>query len=369
LALGRYTFELQHPPLARIAAATGPYLLGIRAQHQLNLWDEGRKVLYADNAYARNLTAARLGMLPFFAVAAFFIWCVGRTAFGPSVALGAVACFTLLPPILAHFGVATTDGPMFAMFTASVYALMRWLAQPNVATGLALGVATGVARVTKCAALPSLGVVAILWGASRYWSARRATGSATSLALGEPTAPASEWSWRRALLSLVVAAAAAYVVAWAVYRFSIGTVRGIPMPLAELPKGIRDVMEHNQHGHPAYFLGEVRVRGTWYFFPVMLALKTPLAALGLGLLGFAVLVRRAAVSREWQMLVPVAVAAAVLGVALPSGINIGVRHVLPFYLALSLVVGVAWEWIWTRLTTQRARAALIIATAAASIGT
>jgi len=29
---GTYTYEAQHPPLARVAAALGPYLLGIRSQ-------------------------------------------------------------------------------------------------------------------------------------------------------------------------------------------------------------------------------------------------------------------------------------------------------------------------------------------------
>jgi hypothetical protein len=67
-------------------------------------------------------------------------------------------------------------------------------------------------------------------------------------------------------------------------------------------------------------------------------------------------------------LVPLAVAVAVLAVALPSDINIGVRHVLPFYLALALAVGVAWEWLWRRLTSVPSRAALVSATVILSIG-
>jgi hypothetical protein len=373
LALGRYTFELQHPPLARIVAATGPYLLGIRSQGQSNLWDEGRRVLYADGAYRRNLTAARLGVLPFFFLAAFFVWRIGRSTFGPAAALGAVACFTLLPSVLAHFGVATTDGPMLAMFAWSIDAMIRWLREPNVATGLGLGVATALAAATKFSAVPFLGVVALALAAARFAAGRRVVVPENDAALGvedrgdrQVTAP---WPWLRALGSLAVAGAAGFIVMWTIYRFSIGVVRGIPMPLAEIPKGIRAVADHNRYGHPAYFLGVVRAHGVWYFFPVMMALKTPLAALLLGGAGFAVLLRRARRTREWEALVPIAVVSGVLVVAMVANINIGLRHVLPVYLGIALGASVGWQWAWDRWTNRAARVGLVAATALLSVGT
>jgi hypothetical protein len=368
LALGRYTHELQHPPLARIAAAAGPYLLGIRSQGEPNMWDEGRRILYADGAYLRNLTAARLGMVPFFLLAAFFTWRIAHYAFGPSVALGAVACFTLLPPILAHFGVATTDGPMLAMFAATVYALMRWLDRPNAATGAMLGGAAALALVTKFSSAPYLAVTSMLLAGSAWWLRMRRHGEPGGVTLGD-TQPPESWPWGRALASIAVGALVAFLVAWAVYRFSIGSLRGIPMPLAEIPKGIRAVTEHNQHGHPAYFLGESRARGTWNFFPVVLLLKTPISAVLLASLGLVVVARRVIRFNDCRAFVPIAIGAAVLGVAIPSAINIGVRHVLPIYLAVALSIGVAWEWAWQRLRDRRARVILVAATAALSIGT
>jgi hypothetical protein len=149
LALGTYTFEPQHPPLARVAAATGPYLLGIREQHQQNLWEEGRQILFADGKYRRNLIAARLGILVFFPLAALFVWRMGVDGFGSAVALASVGCFTALPPVLAHFGVATTDGPFVALFAAAMYAMQRWLRGPTIARGAALGVACSLSLVTK----------------------------------------------------------------------------------------------------------------------------------------------------------------------------------------------------------------------------
>ena len=364
LARGQYTFELQHPPLARIAAAAGPYLLGIRSQDQVNLWNEGREVLYEDDAYLRNLTAARLGILPFFFVAAFFIWRFARTAFGPAEAVGAVACFTLLPPILAHFGLATTDAPLFALFGAAVHAGAAWLRTPNVAHGVALGVSGALAAVTKFSAIPYLGLTAVLAGLARWWASRRREGAPQPGATNDE----SRWRWNRAVVSMAAGGAAAFIAAWAVYRFTLDPVGGVPLPLIEVPKGLLEVKRHNELGHPAYFLGESRSHGVWYFFPVILALKTPLAALALGLLGFGLLIRRARASRDWIALVPVAAAAAVLGVAMTSAINIGVRHALPFYFGLSLAVGVAWVWLWRRLATRALHVALVAGTAILSIG-
>src|SRR5207249_504887 len=66
-----YTWEPQHPPLARILCALGPYLLGGHT-HKLpakvitdskdNLEHEGLAILYDGHKYDRTLAAARLGI-------------------------------------------------------------------------------------------------------------------------------------------------------------------------------------------------------------------------------------------------------------------------------------------------------------------
>ena len=68
-----YTYEAQHPPLARVAAALGPYLIGARTQparapRSEQNWRtrEGTEILYATHRYDLALALARLGILPFF---------------------------------------------------------------------------------------------------------------------------------------------------------------------------------------------------------------------------------------------------------------------------------------------------------------
>ena len=79
----------------------------------------------------------------------------------------------------------------------------------------------------------------------------------------------------------------ALAVIWAGYRFSFGptTWFAFQVPFPELFSGIDQVREHDRAGHLSYLLGEQRMDGWWLFFPVLLAVKTPLAVLALAGLG------------------------------------------------------------------------------------
>ncbi len=88
---------------------------------------------------------------------------------------------------------------------------------------------------------------------------------------------------------------------------------------------------------PAYFAGEYSTDGWWYYFPAAFLMKTPLALVFLIAGGLVVLVRdrdRATAGALPFVLIPVAV---YLLVAMASGINIGVRHILPVYPFLLLI--------------------------------
>ena len=119
-----YTWETQHPPLARVAAALGPYLLGIRSQGtprrgDLSMSLEGTAILYRGHHYDRTLAAARLGELPFFWAACLVVYGWGRRYFGPAVGIAALFLFSFVPTVLAHAGLATTDMALTAFLGAA----------------------------------------------------------------------------------------------------------------------------------------------------------------------------------------------------------------------------------------------------------
>ena len=127
LDAGEFTYEPFTPPFARIAVAIGPFLSGVRATGNPSVWWEGRSILYANSEYQKNLTLARLGILPFFLLCALVTWVWARELAGPLVATAAVALLTTLPPVLAHAGLATTDMAFTAMLMLALYTFWRWL--------------------------------------------------------------------------------------------------------------------------------------------------------------------------------------------------------------------------------------------------
>ena len=140
---------------------------------------------------------------------------------------------------------------------------------------------------------------------------------------------------RRRVPSLALAGVIVFLLVWAIYRFSFGKVyfADISLPAPEFFAGIRDVLKHNAEGHPGYLLGKPSQNGFWYFYLVDLAVKTPLALLILFFIGAAAAGGSHILRRAWLSL---AFAAGILGVAMFSHINIGIRHVMPLYVGMCI---------------------------------
>jgi hypothetical protein len=115
------------------------------------------------------------------------------------------------------------------------------------------------------------------------------------------------------------------------------------LPAHAFLTGLDAIADHNAVGHESYLLGMHSKTGWWYYFPVVLAVKSTLTALAATLLAIGASVW-AAWKRGFRRVTPMT-----LGLALPplifllicmtSGINIGVRYILPIY--PFLYVGVA----------------------------
>ena len=104
LQFHEYTYELQHPPFARVAVALGPYLQGLRSEEQRKftsedlvvMFDEGYNILYSKGDYETNLAWARAGTLPFLILLGWVTYGWGRRYFNANVAILAVVLWPLL---------------------------------------------------------------------------------------------------------------------------------------------------------------------------------------------------------------------------------------------------------------------------------
>lgn len=337
-----YRFDDQHPPLARLAAAIGPYLAGARLPRPLPPYGDaaGRGVLYHSAAsYDTLLTLARLGMLPFLLVLVLATWSWARRLLGGAGATLAAVFLVTTPVILGHAGLAAIDVPVSGLIILALGLLARWLEAPSPALAAGFGLAAGLATATKLSAVPFIGIAFVVLAAAQGWCRR---------------APPRAWRWRERLAGLALAALLAVLIPVAVYgpRLTeisvplLGQLR-VPLGVAEVADNFAGVAFHNAHGHPSFLLGETRLFGWWYFYFVALAVKTPLPLLLAGLAGLGLLAWRGVRERSvMQLSVPLAFVAILGFSAAYSHINIGVRHVLVLYPLLAIGAARAVQAAW-----------------------
>ncbi|MBE2179518.1 MAG: hypothetical protein IAE97_03520 [Chthoniobacterales bacterium] len=367
---GTYTYERFHPPLARICIAFLPYMAGLKGDPSAeNHWIEGNELLHSGGSYERNLALARLGVLPFFVIASVVVFLWAMRCGGAFAGLCAVGLFVLLPPVLAHAGMAALDMANAAMVAAALYAFQCWCDKPGLIRGGIFGTTAGLAVMTKFSAVPFL-----------------AAGLMFMLVLRR-SSPGTERAAQRWIPSAAAAFAAAALVIWGGYRFSLESiqpvgngldallekagpmavpikdiVRRAPVPAGGFFWGLYDLLVFRRSdGHLAFFLGEVSKHGWWLFYPVLLLLKTPLP--------FLVLVGGALFTegRQWwrrhrgtELSAPMACAFGVLVAAAVATPNNGLRQALAVYPLLAVVAGCAFAGLWRSAASSVLRACLAV---------
>ncbi len=331
LQYGTSRWQTEQPPLARIFAAIGPYWLGARTytppvKDLVAQSKEGLKIL-EQGGDDRYLIAARAGILPFFWLAAWVVYAWAARDFGRPTAVLSVFAFTFIPSILAHSGLATTDMALAASLGLVFLTARRWFDRPTLLSTVALGAALGFSILCK------FSVLAYLPAACCLTLVIAAILHRDSLAL-------KVHALIRATPLLLAAALIAALIVWAGFRFSYGIpdALSVEVPMPEFFDGLKDVRDHNLHGHLAYLLGDRSQMGFWDFFPIAIAVKTPLALLVLAFWGAVLAIKRLRTSLLW---IPLAFSLAILAVGMTSHINIGIRHILPIYIGISILAGAA----------------------------
>lgn len=318
-----YTIDIQNPPLARAAQAFGPYLAGARPTGLSIMREEGLAIIAHSGNFNRTIFLMRLGNLPFFLIACLVVCWWSWQSFGKPVAVLATALFTLLPTNLADAGVATTDMSLGATVGAVFFATIYWMEKPTWRRALLLGLCAALAFLSKATAVGYVPITISLALACYLAIRRPGWGELLSVA-------------RQRAGTFALALFTAAMLMWAAYWFSFGIVPGIniSLPAPEFFRGILDALAHDQNGHGSFLFGEYRRTGWWYYFPVALGLKTPIAFLILLGLGVVVCLRERA---RLLPLFPLAFSLGILVPAMFGRIDIGIRHIEPIYIGLSII--------------------------------
>lgn len=393
LALTRGDFRVDpaHPPLLRMWAALpllfarpGPVSTEAIDATPPADWIPGaygfaHRFVYVENQADRMLGMARsmISVLGVVLGVLLFWWTWDWLGLIPAAVVAAL--FALEPNLVAHSSLATTDLGVTVFAFGAVYALWRVCRRATVLNVSATACCCALAMASKFSAVLLFPIVALLLALA---VARRAIG------------------WRAAGAVVVAVAVASLAVIWAAYGFRYLPAAGptwafdfATSDLAGRAPGLASIVAWVDRHHllpnaytqgffyaqvssqqlPSFLAGEYSTTGWWYYFPVALLLKAPLALVALSALGLAAcLVRRvppagsatrpgrgilsalpwlhrapgraergtsAATSRGVRREDPgvstvafIAVPVVVwLGVAMWTGINIGVRHVLPVF--------------------------------------
>lgn len=369
---GRYEYDTEHPPIARVMIALGPWLAGAHSYGTPapDGLQEGLDILYNSGHYWLYLTLARLGALPFLAVLLLAQWLwARRTSLSDIEALLGVGLLASVPPILGHAALATIDVPAAATDLVALYLIQRWVMNGGVVNAILMGLATGVAFGTKLSAVPFLGLGALaLIAACTVLKAR--SGPPAPAPVPPRTARVAEMLASAVLI--VIALCVPIVLAygesalgvttlpgqfhWALAYLIDGTEQGrlpgvirhvwLPGGLWDLAEGLARLKERNEG---AFLLDPQSQSSGWDSYLIALAAKTPLPLIASSLPGFVLMLRDGWRERDPWLLAPVVLFVAILVFASVHGpVNIGVRQVLVLYpfMALSGAYALARAWRW-----------------------
>jgi 4-amino-4-deoxy-L-arabinose transferase-like glycosyltransferase len=344
-----YGLNPEHPPLAKLLATVPilsdhlwvpPPMPGqfFKSEAYLNGrdWlahnDGDRQHLVFEMRASAELLALGLCLVVFLAA---------REWFGDAAGLSALTLVVFDPNVLAHSALVTTDIGVSCFFVAAIWTFYRFATRPTLIRLLLVGLATGLLLATKHSGIliGPMFVFLIAWevlkapAAERKRIALRLTGG---------------------FFAIVVLSV---FVLWAFYGFRY-TARPAGMAFSTSVAGYAEPLPHFESAivvavgrlhllpesylvglvdvklmslaYPTFLLGKVYSHGQWYYFPLVILIKTTLGLLLLMVLAmFATVTGK--LTRHRELFYSLAPPLIYLAVAMMSGMNIGARHLLPMY--------------------------------------
>ena len=360
---GDFGLNPEHPPLVKLLA-TAPLLWSQWKTPELeerffkeDAFLRGKEFLY-QNDPEKILSRTRAAAAVLTLLTALAVFFATREMFGRGAAFIALILLTFDPNLLAHGALVTTDVGFACFMLLSVYMFYRFVKSPSALRLLMVGASVGLALVVKHTGVFVLPILFLL-----------AVCEIILYRLGIKHA-------FKILGSLVLIALIGWVVLWSFYRFRYDArPDGLQLnpPLAEYVKGLEpheawpiSVMarwhilpESYLYGmadikltanyYTSYVLGKVYAHSVWFYFPVTFLIKSTVGVLALFLLSLAVIATRR-LSRGREILFLVVPPMVYLTVALTTGMNIGVRHVLIVYVFFYVLIGGA---VWALIGKSR----------------
>jgi hypothetical protein len=359
----------EHPPLVKLVA-TLPLLstpLKVPALEDRFFKEDaflgGKDFLYRNDA-DKILLRTRIASAVFTLLLALTVFLAAKEFFGTVAGFVSLSLLAFDPNLLAHGALVTTDAALSCFMFASVYAFYRYRKVPSIWRMTVVGMAVGLALAVKHTGILVLPILLLLAICELVLYRLRA-----EPALGKQTVELGA-----AMIAITIIGVA---ILWSCYGFRYAArPKGLQLnpPLPEYVQGLKSheswAVSTLAHWHilpesylygladvrltadfyTSYVWGNIYAHGVWFYFPVAFVVKSTLGFMALLLLTIAAIaLRKLNCWREILFLIVPPIF--YLLVAVTVGMNIGVRHILPVYVFLSVLIGGA-AWKLTQLNRK-----------------
>lgn len=361
---GDFRLNPEHPPLAKDLAG---FALGFLSLNQSAFktqfwatdingqWNFGRNLIFNSGNDAILITrVAKLPMILFFIFSAIIIFHWARKLYGDKAAILATFLFSFSPTVVAHSRFVTTDIPALFGILLATYFYVRFLEYQSRKNLIIASLAFGIAQLTKFSVFllnPMFIVVAIAWGLKSHHEKIIETS--------------------RTFFKTIFIIIAGYIfIVWPIYGlhafnyppelqkrdtiYHLGSygnrliadrvVWASDKPyiraLGQYGLGVLMVTQRAIGGNNTYFLGEISNHAWKKYFPIVYFIKEPLPFWGLFIIAvlFAVWQFRFnkykishLLDKNFHQFVMLLWIAIYWYSSVKANLNIGVRHLLPTY--------------------------------------
>lgn len=333
-------WNYEHPPLVKATVGLVLRLSGVEspaAEGSLPHYDDyvrGVEILDADgndvDSIARTI---RIVMTGFALMTGIGLFLLSRELFGPVAALVPLSLFTFLPDVLGHGRLLTIDLPVAGFILFTLWRLSKLRDTPTVGAAAIAGLWFGAALLTKYSAVFWSPVFLLLVVKQVQASAVNVRPVAVVQVAAAFVGVAAAMIWIGELLIEPALGFSQAVPADGSAALH-SAVSWLPLP-RPYEMGIRHVL-HAADGRTSFLLGSTYDGGRIYYYPLVTAMKLPVATLGLVLAGLWAAARQRRREVDIVVLLP---ALAIYALAMVSPMNIGLRHVFPAMLLLLVPTG------------------------------
>jgi len=375
-----YRINPEHPPLAKDIAAVPLLFLPLNFPSEHPTWtqensappwwiqfDLGREFLYrSDNNPKTIIFWSRLPMIFLLILLGWFLFKWARELGGNYLSLGVLALFSFSPTFIAHGRLVATDVAVALGAVLSTYFWLKFLKNPSKINIFWAGITFGVAMVLKFSLIlliPFFGIITIAY----------------ALVFRKPTETKLKSLKKYIFSSFLIGLIGLLFIIWPIYQFHVFNyppdhqlrdtiadlapnqltpVKNLTIwmadkpflrPLAQYFRGILMASQRTLFGNTVYFLGNISADGWWYYFPIIYFLKIPLAfhlLTIISLFGTAFLLLKkklqtslkAFVKNHFTLFSFFIFLFIYWAAAMAGNLNIGIRHLLPTFPFIYLLV-------------------------------